>query len=107
MAIVAIVVAVLGVGAFLVLRGDDDDSATTATEPSNAIPAATESPEGLGDDPAFDELAQRCFDGSMESCDELFRQADLDSAYETYGDTCAGRQEGEALPYCVDAFPQD
>jgi hypothetical protein len=28
----------------------------------------------------------------MEACDQLFLESDADSAYERYGDTCAGRQ---------------
>lgn len=74
----------LGVGLFLGLQ---DDSRSAASPPP-----ATLQPTGLGDDPAMDELAQECFDGDMQSCDDLFMQSDSGSTYEDYGDTCAGRQ---------------
>ncbi len=65
------------------------------------------SPEGLGDDPELDALAQDCFAGDLEACDNLYFQADIDSAYETYGDTCGGRQPDteEAYGICVFDFP--
>ncbi|MCW2583496.1 MAG: hypothetical protein JWQ53_2286 [Klenkia sp.] len=46
------------------------------------------------------ELAQGCFDGDFEACLDLWLQADIGSAYETYGDTCGGRvseQEASAV----------
>jgi hypothetical protein len=72
-----------------------------------AIPEATETPDGLGDDPVLDELAQSCYDGDMQACDDLYSQSEEDSAYELYGGTCAGRQEVSASDtvYCTDAFP--
>ena len=57
---------------------------------SEDLPEGT-SPEGLGDDPELDALAQDCFDGDMEACDNLFFESDIDSAYETYAATCGGR----------------
>lgn len=125
--IVAVIVAVLGLGVFLVFRDDDDGdritgpadttgtstAATTATTtdtegsiaPPGEIPEPTEEPDGLGDEPAYDAAAQDCYDGSMQACDDLYRDADLGSDYERYGDTCAGRQEPRTGRLCVDAFP--
>jgi len=99
----------------------DDTTApdTTAPDPTDApdetdgpaptsagtIPPAEQEPEGLGDDAALDDLAQDCFDGDMGACDELFFAADVDSTYEQYGDTCAGRQAEGTPNLCVESFP--
>ena len=96
--IVAGVLVLAGIGAavWFGLRGDD-----------SGVPPATQEPTGLGSDPVMDRYAQECYDGDMEACDDLFRESPVDSAYETYGGTCAGRQPvavSEEI-YCVDAFP--
>jgi hypothetical protein len=72
-----------------------------------SIPPATVTPDGLGEDPALDELAQGCYDGDMQACDDLYVQSEADSLYELYGGTCAGRQDvSEAdTVFCTDAFP--
>jgi hypothetical protein len=72
-----------------------------------AIPEATLTPDGLGDDPVLDQLAQTCYDGDMQACDDLYAQSEADSEYELYGGTCAGRQEVSESDtvYCTDAFP--
>jgi hypothetical protein len=67
-------------------------------------PAATREATGLGEDPFLDRLAQDCHDGLMRACDDLYDTSDLDSAYEEYGDTCAGRRDGGAWAYCADVF---
>jgi hypothetical protein len=43
----------------------------------------------------------------MQACDNLYNESEIDSAYETYGGTCAGRQPISASDtvYCTDAFP--
>jgi hypothetical protein len=64
-------------------------------------------PDGLGEDPDLDELAQACFDGSMESCDLLFLVAEEGTDYQAYGDTCAGRQAEASGALCGTAFPGD
>jgi len=69
------------------------------------LPPATVEPTGLGDDPELDALAQACYDGDLQSCDDLWRQSDIDTAYHDYADTCAGRQDAGTLRWCVDAFP--
>ncbi len=75
-----------------------------STTPSS-IPPATQQPTGLGDDPTLDALAQLCFEGDMDACDELFDFAPIGSDYRSYGDTCAGRQEPGTFNYCHVIFP--
>ena len=65
-------------------------AAPTSTVAARKTPVP---PDDLGDDPDLDSLAQSCFDGDLVACDQLYLQSPADSAYETYGDTCAGRQE--------------
>jgi hypothetical protein len=64
-------------------------------------------PDGLGADPALDQLAQGCYDGDMQACDDLYARSESDSLYELYGGTCAGRQDVSAVDevFCTDAFP--
>jgi hypothetical protein len=73
------------------------------TEP-DLIPPPTREPEGLGTDPALDVLAERCYGADMQSCDDLYARAPADSEYESYGDTCAGRQPEDTRRYCTDVF---
>jgi hypothetical protein len=75
--------------------------------PSGDIPPASQQPTGLGDDPNLDALAQSCYDGDMQACDDLFDQAPVGSAYFEYGDTCAGRQPAKTFNYCRVTFPSD
>lgn len=60
-----------------------------------------EEPVGLGDDPDFDRLANQCFDGDMDACDELYFGSPIDSDYEEYGDTCGGRVGIDEFSLCV------
>ena len=69
------------------------------------LPAATTQPTGLGIDPTFDRFAGQCFVGWMRSCDELYDVSSPRSKYETYADTCAGRQPVGTLRYCTTSFP--
>jgi hypothetical protein len=57
-------------------------------------------PNGLGDDPELDALAQSCFGGGMSACDDLFWESPIDSDYETYGSTCGGRVTEELVGQC-------
>jgi hypothetical protein len=146
-----IVLAAIGVGAFILLRSGPGSPAASSTpssapssvpttaattapqsepqseperEPTSAptresssevpspsaddgIPPARVPPTGLGDDPVLDRLAQGCYAGVMQACDELYRTSEKDSDYELYGGTCAGRQDVSAADtvYCVNAFP--
>lgn len=114
----------IGVGLFFLLRaGDPGPQASASSGPSSAtagpsepaptdergIPSATVRPDGLGNDPDLDELAQECYDGDMDSCDRLYEEAELDSLYGLYGGTCAGRQDVSDADtvFCDDAFPEN
>ena len=84
---------------------------TTAAPPSTVLqtapvpaPAPTQQPTGLGTDAAMDLYAIACFNGTMQACDNLYDQSALGSAYETFGDTCAGRQPAGTGRYCTDVF---
>jgi hypothetical protein len=72
-----------------------------------SIPPPTEEPAGLGRDPELNALAQACYEGELEACDELYRESPAGSDYETYGDTCAGRQPPHTFRYCTTTFGDD
>jgi hypothetical protein len=84
-------------------------TSTSESDPTTpaGIPPATVPPDGLGDDPFLDELAQTCYDGIMEDCDSLYGLSEDDSLYQAYGDTCAGRQPEGTQVLCAVAFPED
>ena len=87
--------------------GPTDTTSGSDSTGSGDIPPPEEEPEGLGSDDALNELAQGCYDGEMADCDRLFFDSEADSAYESYGDSCAGRQpENTGIP-CVNAFPDE
>jgi len=90
--VIAIVVAVVAMGAIVV-----------AVLLANRLPEPTPVP---GDDSALPSLAQRCFDGDMGACDELFRLSPVGSEYESYGNTCGGRVPVADVRQrlCVDIF---
>jgi hypothetical protein len=72
------------------------------------IPPAVDPPDGLGDDAAFNDLANDCYDGSMQACDDLYDGTVAETAlnaYTLYGDTCAGRQPEGTQVYCTVTFP--
>jgi hypothetical protein len=69
------------------------------------VPPATAQPTGLGTDPTFDRFARECYKGVMYSCDVLYVVSAPRSRYETYGDSCAGRQPRETDIYCTTQFP--
>ena len=67
--------------------------------------ATEESPAPLtggtyGDDPALDALWDGCEAGDMAACDTLFMDSPIDSEYESFGDTCGGRQEAGTDLWC-------
>lgn len=102
---------------------DDADDSTTTTEAEDAETTTTEADgdggdddSGTGDleagepdeppsldDPELDALAQECFEGSGEACDDLFFQTDAGSPEEEYGNTCGGRFD-ESPGFCSDAI---
>ena len=102
-----VVLAAVGVALFLFLdRGDGDPAgvspdrttASRTTPDAGALPDPTGTPQGLGNDPLLDDLATACYIGDMQSCDDLFDESDAGSDYETYGDSCAGRQPPAPSP---------
>ena len=78
----------------------------TTTPPAGPVPAPapTQQPTGLGADARMDLLAAACFNGTMQACDDLYDESPLASAYETFADTCAGRQPAGTGRYCTDVF---
>jgi hypothetical protein len=119
-----LLVAAIGAGLFFLSQAGDptpeaaasSESSSATVAPSeatptdeNGIPSATVAPDGLGNDPDLDELAQECYAGDMDSCDKLYEEAELDSLYALYGGTCAGRQgiSDADTVFCTSAFPED
>lgn len=111
-----VVLAAVGVALFLLLdRGDvhpagvspDPTTASRTASDAGALPDPTGTPEGLGNDPLLDDLATACYVGDMRACDDLFDESDAGSDYETYGDSCAGRQPPGTLAYCTETFPEN
>lgn len=78
--------------------GDADDAdIPPGQDPRNIL--GTEGPEE-------DAAAEACFDGDLAACDELFRITDVDSALESYAQTCGGRiDEVDGAPECESRFP--
>jgi hypothetical protein len=86
-----------------------DPSVTTPEQPQVPIgevtadagpPAAP--PTG---DAQFDDLADECFQGDMDACDELYQETPVGSDYEAYGDTCGARIDQSFGYYCTDLLP--
>jgi hypothetical protein len=69
----------------------------------DAQPLELGSADGDGDDER-DALAESCRAGDMQACDDLYEDSLEGSAYEVYGDTCAGRRPPRSIGYCVDTF---
>lgn len=63
------------------------------TQPGAAVQVNAREPVPAGTAPQFLPLAQGCFDGDMDACDELFRTTPIASVEEAYGETCGGRLE--------------
>jgi hypothetical protein len=105
--------ATTGTGSSTTEDGSSDagtSSSTASSTGAEEIPPATVTPDGLGDDPLFDQLAQECHDGHMRSCDDLYEQTKNDesyAAYTEYADTCAGRQASGTRQFCSNVFPGD
>jgi hypothetical protein len=119
-----LVVGGLGVGQFLPARSGPEPRVLTLTPhpapPSTYLsmdgstrplltgrppPAPGLTPTGLGTDPTFNLLARECYRGSMHVCDELYAVSMPGSRYESFADSCAGRQEAGGNVYCTTAFP--
>ena len=48
---------------------------TIAVPTGDGVPAATQTPDGLGDDPVMDAFAEACYAGDMQACDDLFNES--------------------------------
>ena len=56
-----------------------------------------------GSNPQLDALWDACEAGDGAACDDLYFQADIDSGYEDFGDTCGNRYE-QSPGFCEDAL---
>ncbi|MGH9209966.1 MAG: hypothetical protein ACRD2C_04720 [Acidimicrobiales bacterium] len=56
-------------------------------------------------DSQFDDLAQDCYQGDMQACDDLYLGTPVGSEYEAYGDTCGARISDSHGYYCTDLLP--
>ena len=55
----------------------------------------------FGSDAFLDDLYLACDAGDLVACDDLFFEAPSGSEYETYGDTCGGRQAARTGALCA------
>lgn len=74
----------------------------SATGPADVEQFPPVPPVDLGADPELDQLAQECFAGDLDSCDDLYVESPPLSAYEEYAATCGGRIKTYGVPYCSD-----
>ncbi len=89
--------------------GDTTDTTgatdTTVADDNGDIPPGQDPRNILGDDQALNDLANQCFEGDMQACDDLFAQTPVDSDLEAYSQTCGGRiDEVDGAPNCVARF---
>jgi hypothetical protein len=103
--LVAILLAVVAPSIF----GADDNPPTTpiGSSGSTETTGTTEPPkEGeYGSDPALDALHDACEDGDFAACDQLYLESPPGSGYQTFGDTCGGRNEPSG--FCVKVYADD
>jgi len=95
---VLLAVAVLGVIAVGAFRMGSTEFADAFAAPSMSPPADW---AVIGDDEGLDAYAERCHDGVMDACDELYTLSDPGSDYEYYALTCGGRVEPRDVQACV------
>ena len=88
------VLAIIAVGGF---RMGSNDFAGAFAAPSTSPPADW---AVIGDDEGLDPYAQRCHDGELEACDELYTLAEPGSDYQYYGLTCGGRVQPRDVQWC-------
>lgn len=94
-------------GIFVLNSGaDDSDLATAPSSPDVERETATRDvaePDAYGDDPALDALYDKCTDGDVDACRELYWDAPVGSRYEQYGkDRTLALGETTILPDSVD-----
>src|SRR5689334_21995442 len=75
---------------------------TACSELDGAGPTSPPSAPPVGEDPGLDGYAQRCHDGLLSACDDLYSLAPPMSVYERYGMTCGGRVPVLAVTTCED-----
>jgi hypothetical protein len=104
--IVVGVVLVVGVLVSVVVGGYRLGGSAGASAFGGGLPAPTTSPPspaaGLGDDAGLDVYAQRCHEGEMDACDDLYQLSETLSDYEAYGMTCGGRVKPFDVTWCTD-----
>ena len=91
----AVVLGIIAVGGFRMGSGDFAGAFAT---PSTSPPADW---AVVGDDEGLDPYAERCHDGDMRACDELYSLAEPRSDYEYYALTCGGRVEPRDVQWCA------
>lgn len=88
------------------LRRNGGDAAPDS-EGGGGAPA-TPNPSGTGQalaDDDLDELHQRCADGDMWACDELYMESPWGSAHEAFGASCGERRDDRSAGvFCEDVF---
>jgi hypothetical protein len=89
------VLAIIAVGG---VRMGSDRVAGAFAAPSTSPPADW---TAVGEDEGLDPYAQRCHDGEMQACDELYTLADPGSDYEYYALTCGGRVKPRDVQWCA------
>ena len=92
----AAVMAIIAVGGF---RIGSTDFADAVAPPSVSPPADW---AVIGDDEGLDAYAERCHDGQLDACDELYHLSEDGSDYEYYALTCGGRVQPRDVVRCVD-----
>ena len=82
--------------------GQGTTMTTTAARRAPSTRRAT--PANFGDSAALDRLYRRCEAGDMQACDDLYDQTEPGTEYNTFGDTCGGRNEPST--YCTILYPE-
>lgn len=129
--VVLVVAALAGVAFLLTSGGDDDDDTASSTTlgtgdegtdpgettlPSISVPDVTVTVPDIGSDEAgppepppgggdatLTGLADDCYNGDMQACDDLFLQTEAGSELEDYGDTC-GKRFDVSHGFCTTAI---
>ncbi len=90
------VMAIIAVGGFRLGGGPFVDA---MAPPSMSPPADW---AVIGDDEGLDAYAERCHDGQLDACDELYHLSEDGSDYEYYALTCGGRVQPREVTWCID-----
>jgi hypothetical protein len=83
----------------------DEGYGWSAYPPEDLAPveqSAPVAPGDLGEDPTLDGYADACFDGDLQSCDDLYSDSEPLSDYEHYALTCGGRVKAFDVYLCAD-----